>query len=122
MAVAMGLAVAALALTRRAITLHDPDRGVPIAGVMTAQLALNDPRYDDPDQMVRTTTAIVERLSQSPSIEVAALVNYMPLSAIVLVSPVAIEGSPPPAADRPWLMRYFVVSPNYLRAVGIPIV
>ena len=44
----------------------------------------------------------------------------MPLSAIVLVSPVAIEGSPPPAADRPWLMRYFVVSPNYLRAVGIP--
>ena len=93
-----------------------------IDGVMTAQIALNDPRYDDPDQMVRTTTAIVERLSQSPSIEVAALVNYMPLSAIVLVSPVAIEGSPPPAADRPWLMRYFVVSPNYLRAVGIPIV
>src|SRR5439155_3585538 len=121
-ALAIVLAVAALALTRSAIALHDLARGVTIDGVMTAQIALNDPRYDDPDQMVRTTTAIVERLSQSPSIEVAALVNYMPLSAIVLVSPVAIEGSLPPAADRPWLMRYFVVSPNYLRAVGIPIV
>src|SRR5256885_4281919 len=120
MAVAMGLAVAALALTRRAITLHDPDRGVPIAGVMTAQLALNDPRYDEPGQMVRTTTAIVERLGRSPSIEVAALVNYMPLSPIYPVTQVGIEGVPPPSAERPWLARYFVTSPNYLRAVGIP--
>jgi len=53
--------VASLALTRSAITLHDLERGVTIDGVMTAQLALNDPRYDDPHQMVRTTTAIVER-------------------------------------------------------------
>src|SRR5205823_13934042 len=92
-----------------------------IDGVMTAQLALNDPRYDDPARMVRTTTAIVERLRQSPSIEAAALVSYMPLSAIYPVTQVAIEGVPPPAADRPWLARYFVVGPDYLRAVGIPI-
>jgi len=118
---AIVLAVAALALTRSAIALHDLERGVTIDGVMTAQLALNDPRYDNPDQMVRTTTAIVERLGRSPSIEVAALVNYMPLSAIYVVTQVQIEGVPPPAAERPWLARYFVASPNYLRAVGIPI-
>jgi len=121
-AIAIVLAVAALALTRSAVALHDLARGVTIDGVMTAQLALNDPRFDDPDQMVRTTTAIVERLGQSPSIEVAALVNYMPLSSIFLVTKIGIEGVPPPAADRPWLARYFVVSPDYLRAVGIPII
>jgi len=121
-ALAIVLAVAALALTRSAIALHDLERGVTIDGVMTAQLALNDPRYDDPDRMVKTTTAIVERLGRSPSIEVAALVNYVPLSAIGVATQVAIEGVPPPSADRPWIARYFVASPNYLRAVGIPIV
>ena len=120
-ALAIVLAVAALALTRSAIALHDLERGVTIDGVMTAQLALNDPRYDDSDRMVRTTTAVVERLRQSPSVEIAALVNYMPLSAIYPVTQVGIEGVPPPSADRPWFARYFVASPDYLRAVGIPI-
>src|SRR5262249_47907646 len=64
-AIAIVLAVAALALTRSASALHDLARGVTIDGVMTAQLALNDPRYDDPDQMVRTMTAIVDRLSRA---------------------------------------------------------
>jgi putative ABC transport system permease protein len=72
--------------------------------------------------MARTTTAIVERLRRSPSVEIAALVNYMPLSAIYPVTQVGIEGVPPPSADRPWFARYFVASPDYLRAVGIPIV
>jgi len=120
-AVAIVLAVAALTLTRSAMTLHNLERGVSVDGVMTAQLALNDPRYDDPAQMVRATAAIVERLGRSPAIVVAALVNYMPLSAIYPVTQVAIEGVPAPSADRPWLARYFVASPNYLRAVGIPL-
>jgi predicted permease len=120
-AIAIVLAVAAVALTRSAITLHDLERGVTIDGVMTAQLALNDPRYDEPGQMARTMTAIVQRLASSPAIETAAVVNYLPLSAIYPVTQVGIEGVPPPAADRPWLARYFVVSPSYLRAVGIPL-
>src|SRR5262249_32733093 len=120
-ALAIVLAAAALALTRSAIALHDLARGVTTDGVMSAQFALNDPRYDDPNRMVRASTAIVERLGASPSIEVAALVNYLPLSSIFVVAPIAIEGVPPPSADRPWLARYFVVSPNYLRVVGIPI-
>ena len=121
-ALAIVLAVAALALTRSASALHGLARGVATAGVMTAQLALNDARYADPAQMARTTTAIVDRIEQSASVDCAALVNYMPLSSIFLVTPIAVEGSPPPAADRPWLARYFVVSANYHRAVGIPIV
>jgi putative ABC transport system permease protein len=121
-AVAIVLAASAMALTRSAVALHDLARGVTVDGVMTAQFAMNGPGYDDPGRLVGTTAAIVERLGRSPAIDVAAVVNYLPLSAIYVVTPVAIEGVPPPAADRPWLARYFVVSPNYLRAVGIPLV
>jgi len=119
--VALVLAVAALALTRTAVALHVLDRGVAIDGVMTAQLALNDRRYDSPEQMARTTRAIVDRLERSPAVAIAAVVNYMPISAIYPVTQVEIEGVPRLAADRPWLAHYFVASPNYMRAVGIPL-
>jgi len=120
-ALAIVLAVAALALTRSAMTLHDLDRGVTIDGVMTAQFALNDPRYDDPGRMAQTTAAIVDRLVRSPVIDIAAVVSYIPLSSISVATAVGIEGVPPPSADRPWLARYFVASPDYLRAVGIQV-
>jgi len=119
-ALAIVLTVSALALTRTAVTLHDLARGVTVDGVMTAQVAMNDPRYADPDRMVLAANAIVDRVRQSPSVDAAALVNYLPLSAIFLVTQIAIEGTPPPSEDRPWLARYFVVTPDYLRAVGIP--
>jgi len=121
-ALSIVLSVAAVALTRSAIALHDLPRGVTTDGVTTAQLALNDPRYGDPDGMVRVTTAIVDRLVQSPSVDSVALVNYMPLSSIYLLFNTAVEGVPPPAPDRPWLARYFVVSPGYLRTAGIPLI
>ena len=122
LALAIVLAVAAVTLTRTAVALHDLSRGVSVNGVMTAQIALNDRRYADPDLMARTTRAIVDRLRQSPAVDSAALVNYAPLSAIRVGTRVAVEGVPPPSADRPWVARYFVISPNYLSAVGIPIV
>jgi putative ABC transport system permease protein len=121
-ALAIVLAVAAVALTRSAMALHDLARGVTTDGVTTAQFSLNDPRYGDPDRMVRVTTAIVDRLRQSPTVDTVALVNYMPLSSIYLLFKTAVEGVPPPAPDRPWLARYFVVSPGYLRAAGIPLI
>jgi putative ABC transport system permease protein len=122
LALAIVLTVAAVALTRSAVRLHGLARGVSVNGVMTAQLALNDPRYDEPERMVRTTNAIIERLGQSPDVEVAALVNYVPLALIRVGVQVAVEGVPPPSADRPWIARDFIVSPDYFRAVGIDLV
>src|SRR5262249_10101147 len=121
LALAIVLTVAAVTLTRSAVALHDLARGVSVDGVMTAQIALNDPRYADPDLMARTTSAIVERLQRSPDVDSAALVNYAPLSLIRVGARVAVEGVPPPSADRPWLARYFVISPNYFGTVGIPL-
>ena len=119
LALAIVLTVSALTLTRSAIALHDLERGVSTDGVMTAQIALNDPVFVDSSRMVRTSNAIVERLGASPAIDVAALVNYPPLSLIRVGVAMTIEGIAPPPGDRPWVARYFVVDPNYFRAAGI---
>jgi putative ABC transport system permease protein len=122
LALAIVLTVSAVTLTRSAIALHDLARGVSVDGVMTAQIALNDPRYAQPRAMVQTADAIVERLRRSPDIDAAALVNYVPLALIRVGAGVAVEGVPPPSADRPWVARYFVISPAYFKTVGIPMI
>jgi putative ABC transport system permease protein len=122
LALAIVLTVSAVTLTRSAIALHDLTRGVSVDGVMTAQIALNDPRYASPELMVQTADAIVERLRRSPAIDAAALVNYVPLALIRVGARVAVEGVPPPSVDRPWVARYFVISPEYFSAVGIPMI
>jgi predicted permease len=90
--------------------------------VMTAQVALNDPRYDDRERLVRVAAAIVDRLSASPGIGTATLVNFPAVSVIGVGVPVTIEGLAALSPGHPWIARYWVVAPRYFSALGIPIV
>lgn len=121
LALAIVLTASALALTRSTLALEGFARGISPQHVMTAQVSLNDPRYADSGQLVRVASAMLGRLGASPGIIDAALANYPPLSLIRVGVPVSVEGQPPPAAEQPWIARYWVASPNYFRTTGIPI-
>jgi predicted permease len=121
LALSIVLTASAFALTRSALALHGLARGFSIDHVMTAQVSLNDPRYADTGRLVRVAATMLDRLGHSPGIAAAALVNYPPVSLIRVGVPVSIEGLPPPAADQPWIARYWVAAPDYFRTVGIPI-
>jgi len=118
LALSIVLTASALALTRSALGLHGLARGVTVDGVMTAQVALNDPRYADTERLVRVAASMLERLSTSPGIDAAALVNYPPLSVIRVGVPVTIEGQPPPPGQL-WIARYWVIAPGYFQTAGI---
>jgi putative ABC transport system permease protein len=119
-ALSIVLAATALALTRSALTLHSLARGVTVDGVMTAQVTLNGPQYADTKRLVRVAASMLERLSTSPGVEAAALVNYPPLSVIRVSVPVTIEGQAPPPGQL-WIARYWVATPGYFHAAGIPL-
>ena len=121
MALSIVLAVSAVALTRSALALLSLERGVSVDHVMTAQVSLQAPIYDNTERLVRVATAMRDRLGASPGVAAAALVNYPPMSLIRVGVPVSIEGHPPPRADQPWYARYWVISPDYFRAAGIRI-
>ena len=121
LALAIVLTASALALTRSALALHGLTRGLAVDHVMTAQVSLNDPRYADAGRLVRAASTMLDRLGASPDVAAAALVNYPPVSLIRTGVPVSIEGQPPPAEGHPWIARYWVASPNYFHAAGIPI-
>jgi putative ABC transport system permease protein len=118
LALSIMLTASALALTRSALALHGLARGVAVDGVMTAQVALNDPRYADTGRLVSVAASMLERLRTSPGIDAAALVNYPPLSTIRVGVPVTIEGQPPPPG-QPWIARYWVTAPGYFHTAGI---
>jgi putative ABC transport system permease protein len=115
------LAASAIVLARSAARLHGMERGLTIDGVMTAQVALNDPRYADSGRLVQVTSTIARALASVPGIADAAIVNYAPLALIRVGVPVDVEGQPPPAVNQRWIARYWVATPNYFRTVGIPI-
>jgi putative ABC transport system permease protein len=121
LALSIVLTASALALTRSTLALHGLARGFAADHVMTGQVSLNDPRYADTGRLARVASTMLDRLSASPGIVAAALVNYPPVSLIRVGVPVSIEGVPPPAADQPWIARYWVAAPNYFRTAGIPI-
>jgi putative ABC transport system permease protein len=121
LALAIVLTASALALTRSALALNGLPRGVTVDHVMTAQVSLQGPGYDDTERLVHAATAMLDRLGTSPGIAAGALVNYPPMSLIRVGVQVSIEGHPPAQADQPWIARYWVASPNYFRTAGIPI-
>jgi len=121
LALSIVLTATALALARSVLTLHSFERGLTKERVMTAQVTLNGPRYDDTGRLIRTAERMVDRLGASAGVASATLVNYAPLALIRTGVPLSIEGHPPVAPDQPWVVRYWVAEPNYFRTAGIPI-
>jgi putative ABC transport system permease protein len=121
-ALAIVLAASAIVLARSASALHGLSRGVTVDGVMTAQVSLSDTAYGDPRRLVETAHAIVGRLSASPGIGAATLVNYPPLAMIRVGVAAVAEDIPPPPDNGAPPVRYFIVAPDYFRATGIPLV
>jgi putative ABC transport system permease protein len=120
LALAIVVAASAAVVARSALALREMPRGVEIAGVMTAQVALNDSRYDDRQRLVAATRAIADRLRTSPGISGASVVNYLPLALIRMGSAIDVEGYTPRGSERP-VTRYFVIDPEYFRVAGIPL-
>jgi len=120
-ALSVVLAASALALTRSALQLGALPRGFATDHVTIGEVALNDPRYEDAARLVAAATDVHARLSASPGVSDAALVNYPPLSLIRVGVPLSIEGVGTVAPDRAPFARYFVVSPHYFQTLRIPL-
>jgi putative ABC transport system permease protein len=120
LALSIVLLTSALELTRGALALNRMDRGVDAGRVMTAQLSLSGPRYDDTARLTQLVDRVLERLTTAAGVEAASLVNYPPLSAIGTSVPVAIEGQTALPGSEPRALNW-IVAPGYFNTVGIPL-
>jgi putative ABC transport system permease protein len=120
LALSIVLLTSALQLTARALSLNDMDRGVDVDRVMTAQVALNAPRYGEPVGLTQFADAVLARLAASPGIASASIVNYPPLHVIGTSFPIAVEGRADAPGREPRALCW-TVAPRYFETVGIPV-
>jgi putative ABC transport system permease protein len=120
-ALSVMLLTGAALLLRSTWGMHAMDRGLRLENLLKAQLWLPKARYPQPVQSARFFDQLVSRVAALPGVESAAAVNFVPLDMQSTVVPIELEGKPPPPPGQQDLVRYFVVTPDYFRTMGIPL-
>lgn len=121
-AVAMVLLVGAGLLTRTLIRLASESPGFDAAGVLTLKVAPSPRKYPESAERNALFQALLERARAIPGVEVAAIGGGLPLVGSAGAAGVSFQDRPePPVGGRPSIPVAFV-SPDYFRALGIPVI
>lgn len=124
------VAIAVMLLAGAALLLKSFNRmgavapGADIERVLTGRIALPGARYETADASAAFYTRLTERLAASPEVEAAAATSYVPVGGggFGLGRVFLAEGWPEPPAGRDVAAQWNVITPDYFRTVGIPIV
>ncbi len=96
------------------------DYGYDPGSVLTADLQLTGLHYQDPLRRVAFVRRVMEKLQALPGVEAVAVSDAIPFDAGKRTF--RIQGQPlMPPADRPGA-RYGSVTPDYFRALGVPLI
>jgi putative ABC transport system permease protein len=121
------VALAVLLLAAAGLTLKSFWRSqqVPLGfnprGVLTMSIALPPSRYDSPDKIVRFYDQLLERVRRLPGVSAAAICNNEPFDHHEWDSSFHITGTPSDPPGQEPISEMAIVSPDYFRALGMPI-
>ena len=115
------LMVGALLLVRSYRNLAETDLGFAERGVVTARLTL--PAGDFPLPSVEDFYArLLDRMRAVPGVEYAGSAQGIPFSGWNVQSGSAVEGMPPARRGEEIVSHFQVVTPDYFKAIGVPLV
>jgi predicted permease len=120
-ALAMLLVVAAGLLIRSFWALSHVDPGFRSEHVLTARITPNESFCSDPGRCLSFYRSVLDQVQSSPGVRAAALVNTLPLGGRVNKRSLEIEGLAGASTETLLLFWLDVVSPDYFRAMGIPL-
>jgi putative ABC transport system permease protein len=108
-------------LLRSFLRLQSVNAGFTPQGVLTARLSPSGAGYRSDPAYINYYRRVIERVSAIPGVEAVGAINTLPLSK----GPTAgfrVEGRPPLTPDKWPGANYRCVSPDYFRALNIPVV
>ena len=122
-AFAVLLVTAAGLLIRSFWALSHVSPGFRSEHILTARISPNQRFCDDSERCLAFYRTLLEQVRNSPGVETVALVNTLPLSGRVAKRSLNLENqTPSPGQDLAPLFWLHVVTPDYFRVMGIPIV
>jgi putative ABC transport system permease protein len=90
-------------------------------GVLTMTATLPQSRYDSPEKIVRFYDQLLEKLRRLPGVRAAAICNNAPFDHNEWDSSFHITGTPPDRPGQEPVSEMAIVSPDYFRALGMPV-
>jgi putative ABC transport system permease protein len=124
MALAVVLLVSAGLLVRSFARIVTRNAGVDVDRVVAARLSLPGARYRTTADVVRFYDTLTQTLATLPGATAAAATSFLPAGGggFGLGRVFLIEGQPEPPAGRDYGANWNVVTPDYFRTLGIPLV
>jgi predicted permease len=120
-ALAMTLLVVASLVVRSMMAINRLDIGFDPHPLLTAQIVTPEWKHKDDAAVARVQEDLLARLRTLPGVEAAAATSALPVLATGTRMTFVVSGRPPASdADRPWARR-FVISDDFFRASGVPL-
>ena len=107
-------------LFRSFLRLQSVDTGFVSQQVLTARLTPSGTNYTNDADYAKFYNGVIEKVGAIPGVQDVALINTLPLYKGP-TSGFRVEGRPVTTPDKWPSVNYRVVSPNYFRAMGIPL-
>jgi putative ABC transport system permease protein len=89
--------------------------------VLSMSIALPPSRYDSPEKIVRFYDQLLEKVRRLPGVTAVAICNNVPFDHHQWDSSFHITGTPPDPPGQEPISEMAIVSPDYFRALGMPI-
>ena len=120
MALALVLLISAGLLLKSFSRVLSVDMGFNARNVLTSEVFLSTDKYAQPAQYINFHRSLMERLKGAAGVEAAATVNILPLKGNTSIS-IEAEGQPPRPAGQEIFVSQRIISPDYLKVMGIPV-
>src|SRR5215207_2777394 len=120
-ALSLILLVGAGLMIRSFWKLQNVDPGFDTSNTLTVSVLLPSTRYSEPQQQLAFQDRVLEQIRALPGVVSAGSTTTIPLTGRGSRQPFTLEGQPaPPVSEQP-LAQTRYVSPEYFRAMGIPL-
>jgi predicted permease len=120
-ALAVVLLVGAGLLIRSFQRLRQVDVGFKPEKLLTMRMVLPLPKYAKQENRTAFYDELLRRVDELPGVESAGMISFLPLSISGMKFSFSVEGRNMPSDMQLPFALYRVVSPDYFRALGIPL-
>jgi putative ABC transport system permease protein len=116
------LLVGAMLLVKSLWRLESVDPGFRSDHLLSMQVWLPKSRYPDRSMVANFYQDVLRRVDALPGVRASAGVNFRPFLGMAVGTAFDVEGRPPrKPGEEPPVADYRIVSPGYLRALGVPV-
>jgi putative ABC transport system permease protein len=120
-ALAVLLLIAAGLVTRSVHRLLSVDTGFATEQVMTFRLAIPDWKHDTPPKRIAALERLLASIAAQPGVRSAGAINFLPMAGLGSATSYEALGRPKPPLGQELVADVRVVSGDYFRTMGIPL-